>query len=181
MQNKIMSNKNYKHGVNFKCGEFNIIEDGVEFGDNVTIGSFCHFYSDTEIGDGTVIKDYVELRPNTKIGKDCYVDSRVSASGNCIIGNNVTLRYDVIIARKVEIGDNTYVSPRVMTNNLDSGKHQIGGAKIGKNCFIGTNAVIHFGINIEDDVVIGSMSFVNKDCFKGKTYIGTPAKVYDKK
>ena len=82
--------------------------------------------------------DYIELRNNTIIGEDCYVDSKVSSSGNVIVKNNVTLRYDTILARGVEIGPKTYVCPRVMTNNLNSGGIEIGGAKIGENCFIGT-------------------------------------------
>ena len=126
-----------------------------------------------------MIKNYVELRKNTIIGSDCYIDSRVSTSGNCKIGNNVTLRYDTIIARGVEIGDGTYICPRVMTNNLDSGKTQIGGAKIGKKCFIGTNTVIQHGIEITDNVTTGSMSFVNKDIKEKGIYFGNPAKKYE--
>lgn len=129
-----------------------------------------------KIGAGTVIKDYVELRPGTTIGEDCYIDSRVSSSGNAVIGNNVTLRYDTIIARGVRVGNNTYFSPRVMTNNLDSGGVSIGGAHVGENCFIGTNAVLHHGIKIGDNVVVGALSFVNKDCPAGVTIAGIPAK-----
>lgn len=169
--------KSFNPGVNFKIGEFCIIEEGVEIGDNVTIENYCVLSSGVKIGDGTTLKNYVELRNNTVIGSNCYIDSRVSSSGNCKIGNNVTLRYDSIIARQVEIGDNTYVCPRVMTNNLNAGKNQIGGAKIGANCFIGTNAVLQYGITLEDNVTIGSMSFVNKDCEKGQVYIGSPAKI----
>ena len=93
----------------------------------------------------------------------------------------MTLRYDVIIARGVEIGDGTYICPRVMTNNLDSGKTQIGGAKIGKKCFIGTNTVLQHGIEITDGVTTGSMSFVNKDITEKGIYFGNPAKKYEKK
>ena len=63
-----------------------------------------------------------------------------------------------------------------MTNNLNTEHQQIGGAKIGNNCFIGTNAVIQHGINIGNNVIIGSMAFVNKDCDTNSTYIGIPAK-----
>ena len=93
-----------------------------------------------------------------------------------LVGNNVTLRYDTILARGVVVGDGTYICPRVMTNNLDAEKSQIGGAKIGKNCFIGTNAVLHYGITLGDNVIVGAMSFVNKDAGEGMTLIGVPAK-----
>ena len=133
-----------------------------------------------KIGDNTVIKNFVELRENTIVGKDCYIDSRVSTSGNCEIGNNVTLRYDSIIARGCKIGDNTYVCPRVMTNNLDTEKIQIGGAIIGKNCFLGTNTVLHHGIKIGNNSITGTMSFVNKDIPDNEIWIGSPAKFYKK-
>lgn len=171
---------NAKIGKNVKIGEFNVIEEGVVIDDDVEIGNFCVLQSGVSIGKGTVLKHYVELRKGTLIGENCYVDSRVSSSGNCVIKNNVVLRYDSIIARGVEIGENTYVCPRVMTNNLDTEKEAIGGAKIGANCFIGTNAVLQHGIELEAETVIGSMAYVNKDCEKG-TYVGIPAKKIEKK
>ena len=166
-----------KIGENLKIGNFCIIEDGVTIGDNVTIGNYCHLKSGVTIGDETILMNYVELRSNTRIGNKCYVDSKVSSSGNVVVGNNVTLRYDTILARGVEVGDNTYICPRVMTNNLNTTGNQVGGAKIGANCFIGTNAVLQYGITLADHVIIGAMSFVNKDCVSGATYIGIPARI----
>lgn len=148
---------------------------------NVVIGEFCFIDKDVFIDEGTVVKNFVELRPKTIIGKNCYIDSRVSTSGECEIGNGVTLRYDTIIARGCKVGDNTYVAPRVMTNNLDSGKNSIGGAHIGKNCFIGTNAVLQHGIMIGDNSVIGSMSFVTKDIPEDEIWFGSPAIFHKKK
>jgi UDP-2-acetamido-3-amino-2,3-dideoxy-glucuronate N-acetyltransferase len=163
-------------GANFKIGYFCIIEEGVTIGDNVVLGNYCHLKQGVSIGDRTVLMNYVELRANTIIGEDCYVDSKVSSSGNVKVGNKVTLRYDTILARGVEVGDNTYICPRVMTNNLNTVGSQIGGAKIGANCFIGTNAVLQYGIKISHNVIVGAMSFVNKDCDENSTYIGVPAK-----
>lgn len=174
MENSIISAK-AKIGDNVKIGHYCVIEDDVIIGNNVVIENHCVFKSGVRIGDDTVVKNYVELREDTIIGKKCLVDSRVSSSGNCKIGDRVVLRYDSIIARQVEIGDDTYVCPRVMTNNLNTEQEQIGGAKIGKNCFIGTNAVLQHGITLGDNVIIGSMSFVNKDCDQDSTYIGIPA------
>lgn len=163
-------------GHNVVIGPFCVINSGAKIGNNCTIGSYCEISNDVTIGDNTVVKSYVELRPDTIIGADCYIDSRVSSSGKNRIGNNVTLRYDTIIARGVSIGDETYVCPRVMTNNLNDSKNQIGGAKIGKNCFIGTNTVLQYGIDICDNVVIGSMSLVLKDISDPGIYFGAPCK-----
>jgi UDP-2-acetamido-3-amino-2,3-dideoxy-glucuronate N-acetyltransferase len=168
--------KNFKHGENFVIGSFCIIEDDVVFGDNVTLGNFCIVRKNTVVGSNTVLMNNIELRPETIVGEDCYIDSGVKSSGKCRIGNKVTLRYDTIIARGVVIKDGTYVCPRVMTNNLNSGQDEIGGAQIGENCFIGTNAVLQHGIKIGNGVIIGAMSFVNKNCDDFATYVGIPAK-----
>lgn len=157
-----------------------MISSKSKIGKNVEIGNYVVIEDGVEIGDGTVIKSFVELRQNTIIGKNCYIDSRVSTSGDCRVGNNVTLRYDTIIARGCDIGDDTYICPRVMTNNLDSGKHQVGGAKIGKKCFIGTNSVLHHGITIGDNSVTGSLAFVNKNIPANEVWLGSPAKFYKK-
>lgn len=166
--------------ISYTASKTSKIHPDANISRNVQIGEFCFIDKNVEIGEGTVVKNFVELRPNTKIGKNCYIDSRVSTSGECEIGDNVTLRYDTIIARGCKVGDNTYMAPRVMTNNLDSGKNSIGGAHIGKNCFIGTNAVLQHGITINDGAVIGSMSFVTKDIPENEVWFGSPA-VFHKK
>jgi UDP-2-acetamido-3-amino-2,3-dideoxy-glucuronate N-acetyltransferase len=167
-------NITYTVGSTSKVSEFSNIARSVQ------IGEFCFIDRDVEIGEGTIIKNFVELRPNTKIGKNCYIDSRVSTSGECEIGDNVTLRYDTIIARGCKIGDGSYLAPRVMTNNLDSGKNSIGGAHVGENCFIGTNAVLQHGITIGEGSVVGSMSFVTKDIPMNEIWFGSPS-VFHKK
>jgi len=154
----------------------NNISEKAKIGKNVTFGSFCVIEDNVVIGDNTVIKSYVELREGTVIGTNCYIDSRVSSSGDCEIGNNVTIRYDSIIARGIKIGDDTYVCPKVMTNNLNTEHEQIGGAHIGKNVFIGTGCVIQHGIKIGDNTVLGSLSFVNKNIPKGEVWFGNPAR-----
>lgn len=169
--------KDFEMGDNFEIGDFNIIHSNCKVGDNVRIENFCVLESNVLIGNDTKLKSYIELRKNTVIGDECYIDSKVSSSGECVIGDRVTLRYETIIARGCDIGDDTYMCPRVMTNNLDTGKNKIGGAKVGKNCFIGTHTVLHHGIKIADKVVVGAMSFVNKDCEESGIYIGTPAKL----
>lgn len=159
----------------YKVGMYTIIEDDVEIGAGSEIGSFCVLRSGVKIGKNTVVKDYVELRSGTEVGDGCYIDSRVSSSGNCVVEDEVVVRYDSILARGVRIGKGTYVCPRVMTNNLNTEQEQIGGAHIGENCFIGTNAVLQHGLKIGDNVVIGSMSFVNRDCDDNGVYVGIPA------
>ena len=158
----------------------NIISPTAIIGKNVQIGHFCIIEDDVVIGDNTIVKSYVELRKGTVVGENCYIDSKVSSSGNCVIGNNVTIRYDSIIARGVRIGNNTYISPKTMTNNVNTEMNQIGGAHIGENVFIGTNCVLQHGIRIGDNSVLGSMSFINKDVPDNEVWFGNPAVFYKK-
>lgn len=140
------------------------------------IGRYCCIDTDVLIGKNTIVNNYVELRRGVRIGTDCYIDSGVCMTGDAIIGNHVTIRNQSVIARGCEIGDNTFISPHVMFNNLNTDKQKIGGAKVGKNCFIGTGSVIHHGISICDGVSIGANSFVNRDITEPGVYVGNPVK-----
>lgn len=117
------------------------------------------------------------MRENTIISNNCYIDSKVCSSGSCKVRVNVTLLYETILARGVEVGDISYLCPRLMTNNLNNSQDQIGGAKIGKNCFIGTHSVLQYGIKLGDNVTVGSMAFVNKDVEGGLTVVGVTANI----
>lgn len=141
----------------------------VRLGENVLLGK------NVEIGRGTVVMNNVEIRDNVSIGQNCYVDSGVIVTGEATIGDNVTLRNYVVVARGSKIGDGSFLAPRVMFNNLDSEKKKIGGAAVGRKCFIGTNTVLHHGIHICDNVTIGALSFVNKDITEEGVYVGQPA------
>jgi len=157
-----------------------IISKDAILGKNVKIGEFCIIDEGVVIGDNTEIKNYVELRKDTIIGQNCYIDSRVTSSGNCVIGNHVIIRYDSIIARGVKIGDGTYICPKMMTNNLNTTKDQIGGAHIGSNVFVGTSCVLQHGIKIGNNSVLGALSYVNKDVPENEIWFGNPAKYHKK-
>lgn len=160
-----------KHGTGCAIFEYSQIAEDVE------AGHFCIIEEGCTIGQGTRIRSYVELRKGTVIGKDCYIDSGVRSSGLNKIGNGVTLRYGTIIARGCDIGDNCYICPQVMTNNVDHHRNQIGGAKVGKNCFIGTNATIGAGITIAPNTIIGAKALVLHDIEEpGGVWVGIPAK-----
>jgi len=135
-----------------------------------------YIHKKVSIGKGTTIMNNVEIREGVDIGKDCYIDSGVIMTGSATIGDNVTIRNCVIVARGSKIGDGTFIAPQVMFNNLDTGKRPIGGAHIGKNCFIGTQTVLREGITICDNVKVGACSFVSKDITEEGTYMGVPAR-----
>lgn len=154
----------------------NTIHESFKHGRNFRIGEFCHIHEDVEVGDDVTIRSFVELRPRTVVGSRVYVDSGVKTSGDCRIGDDVTLRYDCIIARGVEVGDGTFIAPQLMTENLDEVRASIGGAKIGRGVFIGTNVTLASGITICDGAVIGSKANVRKSIAEKGVYVGNPAR-----
>lgn len=154
----------------------NIIDPSFKHGKNFHIGNFCIIQEDCEVGDNVTIKDYVRLAKGTKIGNHCMIDSYVKSSGQNRIGNHVIIRYDSIIAREVTIEDDVFISPQVMTIYSTHERVKKGGIIIGRGAFIGTNVTISAGVIIGPDVVIGAKALVTKDCLELGVYMGIPAK-----
>jgi UDP-2-acetamido-3-amino-2,3-dideoxy-glucuronate N-acetyltransferase len=153
----------------------NKIHYTLKYGRNLKIGRFCVILDDVIVGDNVEIENFVLLKSGTRIGDNVYVDSYVRSSGSNKIGNNVTLRFGSTIARNVNIGNDTFISPNVMTIYTTHKGEKSKGTYIGDNVFIGTNAVIGPDIKIGNKVVIGSMSYVTNNCLKPGLYRGIPA------
>ena len=106
------------------------------------------------------------------------------------IGNNVGISGATIYARScVEIGDNTCIggNTKILDNDFhpleiearnQDIKEKIGTkpVKIGKDCFIGCNALILKGTQLGDGCVVGAGAVVS-GCFEaGSVIAGNPAK-----
>ena len=107
------------------------------------------------------------------------------------IGNNVGISGATIYARKsISIGDNTLIGGNVKifdndfhpieveARNIDD-KDAIGTREvvIGKDCFIGCNALILKGTKIGDGSVVGAGSIVCGEFPSGVVIAGNPARV----
>lgn len=164
---------------------FNVIHPSFRHGENFEMGEFNHIHESVIVGDNVEIRSFTELGPETIIGDDCYIDSGIKTSGECWIGNNVTLRYDVIIAKGTVVEDHIFISPQLMTENLNHRGESIGGAHIGTGewnheteyrVFIGTNVTLAARIEICSGAIIGSKANVRKSITEPGIYIGNPAK-----
>lgn len=101
------------------------------------------------IGKGSIIMPGVTINTDVKIGKGCIINT------------------GSIIDHQTEIGDFVHIGPSVT----------IGGqTRVGDLSWIGIGANILNNILIEDNVVIGGGSLVNKNAKSNKTYFGVPAK-----
>jgi len=80
----------------------------------------------------------------------------------------------VILNAKTIIGNNCNISQGV-TIGISGIEDSRGVPIIGNNVYIGANAVVAGKIKIEDNVLVGACSLVNKDVFENEVVIGVPA------
>lgn len=113
------------------------------------------------------------------------VDIGAAAGGELLIGADVFLNRGVAIyaARRITIGDHTRIGD--MASVYDTDVHQVeqGGpvriepVSIGRNVWIGRNAVVLPGVTIGDHAVVGASSVVSKDVPARAVVAGNPARV----
>src|SRR3954465_1522377 len=113
---------------------------------------------------------------NVIIGKDCY------------IGPGAALRGDwgqIILKDGCNVQENCtiHMFPG-LTVVLEEGAHIghgaiIHGATIGKNCLVGMNSVIMDNVELDDECIVGALSFIKEgEKFPARSLIiGNPAKV----
>lgn len=123
-------------------------------------------------------------------GKSLYIEPtfRCDYGTNIHVGENFYANFDCVILDvcKVEIGDNCFIAPGVhiytATHPLNSAE-RISGAEYGKpvtigdRVWIGGRTVINPGVNIGNNVVIGSGSVVTRDVPDAVVVAGNPAKI----
>jgi acetyltransferase-like isoleucine patch superfamily enzyme len=120
----------------------------------------AEFYN---FGKGTSCYNNVLIIGDVKVGKNCWIGPNVilDGSGGLEIGDFVSISAGVQI----------YSHHTVKWSN-SMGKHSTERkpTKIGSGVYIGPNSIIQMGVDIEDEVIIGAMSFVNKNIKKGQKY-----------
>lgn len=125
---------------------------------------FLGFGEDSNIYDSSLVFG------NVKVGSNCWIGPFVILDGSgddLIIGDNCNISAGVHIY--------THDSVKKVIYNSDIKK---GPVKIGNNCYIGPNVVISNGVSIQDNVIIGANSFVNKDIPSNSKAYGNPAKIF---
>lgn len=140
--------------------------------------------------------------PNTtiKLGKNCKLDignkvrahsgTKIQVRDNAIVklGDNVAFNYNCILTAKKEIviGDGCEIGPNVLFYDHDHNvkTHPIKDKEyfkesiiVGKNVWIGANAIILKGAHIGDGCVIGAGTIVTKGKYENYSLIKTDRKV----
>ena len=90
---------------------------------------------------------------------------------------SVGTHLDKVNPKGIHIGDETYTTSGsiIFTHDFCRGIHK--DTYIGKQCFIGANAIIMCGIKIGDNVVVGSGAVVTKDVPSNCIVAGNPARI----
>jgi maltose O-acetyltransferase len=123
------------------------------------------------VGEGVVIRPpfFCDYGYNIRLGSGVFLNF------NCVI-------LDVVA---VTIGDKTQIGPGVQILAADHPRDpalrevmlELGRAiHIGRNVWIGANALIMPGITIGDNAIVGAGSVVTRDVAPGATVVGNPAR-----
>ncbi len=128
-----------------------------------------------------------------KVGENCYIEPPFFCDFGCNLklGNNVYFNTNctVLDSAIVEIGDYTMIGSGVQIctplHPLDAVERRKGLEKalsvtIGKDCWIGSGAIILPGVTIGDGTTIGAGSVVTKDIPENCVAVGNPCKVVKK-
>ena len=79
--------------------------------------------------------------------------------------------------KDVYIGERSYVASGAIILTHDYSRSQYKKTHIGKECFIGVNAIILPGVTIGNQVIVGAGSVVTKDIQSNCIVAGNPAKI----
>lgn len=92
----------------------------------------------------------------------------------------------ILCAKQIDIGEGTIMAPGVVIVDHDhelGNPNNIGGLgvckpiNIGKNCWLGANAVILKGVTLGDNCVVGAGSVVTHSFPEKSVIVGNPAKL----
>ena len=160
------------------------IECGVELKGlrNIRLGARCklHRFATVDAARGHIL-----------LGKNCTLNRYAmlqSGRGELICGERVEINnYSIVNASGgVSIGDDTLIGPGVKIISYQHGiapgvlirkqANHDAPIRIGRDVWIGANAVVLAGVTIGDGAVIGAGAVVTRDVPAGEIWAGVPAR-----
>ena len=149
---------------------------------------FMRSYNNTIVDDVPVRQALLQSHFGA-IGESCAIRApiHVDYGDNIYIADHVFINYNCVLLDvcPINIGSGTQIGPAVQIVTADhprSADDRAAGLEmgkpitIGKNVWIGAQAVILPGVNIGDDAIVGAGSIVTRDVPPGTTVVGNPAR-----
>ena len=115
-----------------------------------------------DIGSGTYISDCVKIGKNVKIGHNCVLDGDIELGDNTIIYNNVSIINKVIIGKGCIVQSGALIGQDDFSYTENEGHRK--------------KMIKHYGVQIEDDVLIGPGTIINRGTIDN-TVIGRGCKI----
>lgn len=158
------------------------LEDGVELGENVSIGAFTIVGRNTKIGDNSVIHSNCSIGDHVQVGTDTVIHPNVTVYEDCVIGNHCTLLAGAVIGGEgfgfQPNSENNYhkivhIGNVIIEDHVDVGANTtidratIGSTLIRKGVKLDNLIQIGHNVEIDENTVIASQSGV-----AGSVYIG---------
>lgn len=126
-----------------------------------------------------------------EIGENCYIEPPLHANfggAHVHFGKNVYANFGLTLVddTHIYVGDYTMLGPNVVIATaghpilpeLREKAYQYNmPVRIGRNCWIGADAILLPGVTIGDNVVVGAGSVVTKDLPSGVVAVGNPCRV----
>ena len=119
--------------------------------------------------DKEVINNYFR-NMGMRIGKGCNIVPNITTTEPYLveIGENTTLAGGVTLCTH----DNS------VSKMIPDCTDMFGKITIGRNCFIGQNSLLMYGVTLADDIVVAAGSVVTKSFLSGRVILGgNPAKI----
>jgi acetyltransferase-like isoleucine patch superfamily enzyme len=127
------------------------------------------------------------------MGENCMIHENVrfllTRPGPIVtLGRYVNIGFESVIAakRRIDIGDFTVIAPRVYIIDVEHGfaaddvilnqRSTFEPITIGRDCYVGTGAVITKGVTVGDGAIIGANSVVTRDIGAYEKWAGNPAR-----
>ncbi|HTJ10956.1 MAG TPA: acyltransferase [Dinghuibacter sp.] len=122
----------------------------------------------TAIGQHPLVFEDSKEKYSQQIPKSVYFNTR---SGKIVVGANTVFGEDVMVLTGKHNAISEVISEKDLHAVPDDGREVI----IGRNCYIGSGAIIIGKVTIGDYAVIGAGSVVTKDVPPMMMYAGIPA------